>query len=306
MRAVGEFFLRRRAAGQSKAVVPTFIGLRTLADNAALRAKVAAIKRQPVEIIKVDIGDGIVLDGWRMKPADMKPGSKYPLLVYVYGEPASQTVVNRWGGNTYLWHLMLTQHGYVVVSVDNQGTPSLRGRAWRKAIYKQIGILSSKQQAAAVRKICEWPFIDATRIGVWGWSGGGSMTLNAMFRYPDLYNTGLAGAAVPDQTLYNTVYQERYMGLYRDNQAAYREGSPITYAPQLKGNLLFLHGSGDDNVHYQGAERLVNALVKANKMFTFQPYPNRTHGITEGENTSLHVREVMTKFLEDHMPPGPR
>ena len=285
--------------------LPQHTAVRTLADNAALGAKVAALTRRPVEFMKVDIGDGVVLDGWCMKPADMKPGAKYPLLVYVYGEPASQTVTNRWGGNTYLWHLMLTQHGYVVVSVDNQGTPSLRGRAWRKAIYKQIGILSSKQQAAAVRKICEWPFIDAARIGVWGWSGGGSMTLNAMFRYPDLYNTGLAGAAVPDQTLYNTVYQERYMGIYRDNQQGYREGSPITYAQQLKGNLLFLHGTGDDNVHYQGAERLVNALVKANKLFTFQPYPNRTHGITEGENTALHVRETMTKFLEDHMPPGP-
>ncbi len=286
--------------------LPQHSVVRTLADNAALRAKVAAFKRTPVEFMKVDIGEGIVLDGWCMKPPDMKPGAKYPLLVYVYGEPASQTVVNRWGGNTYLWHLMLAQHGYVVVSVDNQGTPSLRGRAWRKAIYKQIGILSSKQQAAAVRKIAEWPFVDGKRIGVWGWSGGGSMTLNAMFRYPDLYNTGLAGAAVPDQTLYNTVYQERYMGLYKENQEAYREGSPLTYAHQLKGNLLFLHGTGDDNVHYQGAERLVNALVKANKLFTFQPYPNRTHGITEGENTSLHVRETMTRFLEEHMPPGPR
>ena len=182
---------------------------------------------------------------------------------------------------------------------------ALRGRAWRKAIYRQIGILSSTQQATAVRRIAERPYVDATRIGVWGWSGGGSMTLNALFRYPDLYHTGLAGAAVPDQALYNTVYQERYMGLYKDNKAAYVEGSPITYAHQLKGNLLFLHGTGDDNVHYQGAERLVNALVQANKMFTFQPYPNRTHGIGEGQNTSLHVRETMTRFLEEHMPPGP-
>lgn len=286
--------------------LPQHTSVRTLADNAALRAKVAALARRPVEFIKVDIGDGIVLDGWCMKPPDMKPGTKYPLVVYVYGEPAGQTVTNRWGGSTYLWHLMLNQHGYVVLSVDNQGTPSLRGRAWRKAIYKQIGILSSKQQAAAVRKISEWPFIDAKRIGVWGWSGGGSMTLNAMFRYPDLYSTGLSGAPVPDQALYNTVYQERYMGLYKDNKQAYVEGSPITYAHQLKGNLLVLHGSGDDNVHYQGTERLVDALVKANRMFTFQPYPNRTHGISEGENTSLHVRETMTKFLEEHMPPGSR
>jgi dipeptidyl-peptidase-4 len=284
--------------------LPQHTTVRTIADNAALRAKVAALARRPVEFIKVDIGDGIVLDGWCMKPPDMKPGTKYPLVVYVYGEPAGQTVTNRWGGSTYLWHLMLNQHGYFVLSVDNQGTPSLRGRAWRKAIYKQIGILSSKQQAAAVRKISEWPFIDAKRIGVWGWSGGGSMTLNAMFRYPDLYNTGLAGAPVPDQALYNTVYQERYMGLYKDNAQAYVEGSPITYAHQLTGNLLVLHGSGDDNVHYQGTERLVNALVKANRMFTFQPYPNRTHGISEGENTSLHVRETMTRFLEEHLPAG--
>lgn len=285
--------------------LPQHTVVRTLAANDALRARVAALARQPVEFTKVDVGDGVVLDGWCMKPPDMKPGARYPLLVYVYGEPASQTVTNRWGGNTYLWHLMLAQHGYVVASVDNQGTPSLRGRAWRKAIYKQIGILSSRQQAAAVRKIAERPYIDARRIGVWGWSGGGSMTLNAMFRYPDLYHTGLAGAPVPDQALYNTVYQERYMGLYKDNKEAYVEGSPITYARQLKGNLLVLHGTGDDNVHYQGTERLVNALVQANKMFTFQPYPNRTHGISEGQNTSLHVRETMMRFLEEHMPPGP-
>lgn len=284
--------------------LPQHTVVRTLATNDTLRARVAALARQPVEFMKVDIGDGVVLDGWCMKPPDMKPGARYPLLVYVYGEPASQTVTNRWGGNTYLWHLMLAQHGYVVVSVDNQGTPSLRGRAWRKAIYKQIGILSSRQQAAAVRKIAERPYIDGRRIGVWGWSGGGSMTLNAMFRYPDLYQTGLAGAPVPDQALYNTVYQERYMGLYKDNKQAYVEGSPITYAHQLKGNLIVLHGTGDDNVHYQGAERLVNALVQANKMFTFQPYPNRTHGISEGQNTSLHVRETMTRFLEEHVPPG--
>ncbi len=286
--------------------LPEHRSVRTLAANTALKAKVAALARVPTEFFRVDIGEGVKLDGWCIKPPDLQPGRKYPLLVQVYGEPAGQTVLDRWGGNTYLWHQMLAQHGYVVVSVDNRGTPAPRGRAWRKAIYRQIGILASKDQAAAVTAIADWPFVDAGRIGVWGWSGGGSMTLNAMFRYPDLYTTGLAVAAVSDQRLYDALYQERYMGLLADNPDGYRDGSPITYADRLKGNLLVVHGTGDDNVHYQSAERLVNALVRANRPFTMMAYPNRTHSISEGENTSRHLYTLLTSYLEEHLKPGPR
>jgi dipeptidyl-peptidase-4 len=285
--------------------LPEHRRVRVLADNAALRAKVAALKRGPAEFFRVDIGDGVVLDGWRIQPPGMQPGSRYPLLVHVYGEPAGQTVLDRWGGNNHLWHLMLAQRGYVVASVDNRGTPAPRGRAWRKSIYRQIGILASADQAAAVRRIREWPFVDPARVGSWGWSGGGQMTLNALFRYPDLYSTGIAVAFVSDQRLYDTIYQERFMARPEDNPEGYRLGSPITFADQLKGNLLIVHGTGDDNVHYQSAERLIDALVKAKKRFTMMAYPNRSHSISEGESTSLHLYDLMTSYLERHLPPGP-
>ncbi len=284
--------------------LPEHESVRVLAGNAALKAKVAALARVPTEFFRVDIGDGTVLDGWCIKPPAMVPGARYPLFVYVYGEPAAQTVLDRWGGATHLWHLMLAQRGYVVVSLDNRGTPAPRGRAWRKSIYRQIGILASEDQAAAVRRITEWPFIDPERVGVWGWSGGGQMTLNAMFRHPDLYKTGMAVAFVSDQRLYDTIYQERFMARPQDNPEGYRLGSPITFAGRLRGNLLIVHGTGDDNVHYQSCEMLINELVKARKRFTMMAYPGRSHGISEGENTTVHLYDLLTSYLEKNLPPG--
>jgi dipeptidyl-peptidase-4 len=279
--------------------------VRTLAANKDLRAKVEGLSRKRAEFFKLDIGGGLEVDGWRILPPDFDPARKYPLIVYVYGEPAGQTVQDGWGGSGYLWHLMLAQEGYIVASFDNRGTPAPRGRAWRKSTYRQIGILASADQAAAVRAaVAAWPFVDAERIGVWGWSGGGSMTLNAMFRYPDLYKAGLSVASVPDQLLYDTIYQERYMGLPSDNADGYKNGSPITFAKDLKGRLLVVHGTGDDNVHYQGFERLVNALVAANKQFAMMAYPNRSHGIYEGQGTTLHLYTMFTRFFEKNLPPG--
>jgi dipeptidyl-peptidase-4 len=201
---------------------------------------------------------------------------------------------------------MLTQKGYMVVSVDNRGTPAPKGRPWRKSIYRQIGILASADQAAAVRIIREWPSVDSTRVGVWGWSGGGSMTLNAMFRYPELYHVGLAVAFVSDQRLYDAIYQERYMGLPDGNAEGYRLGSPITHVAGLRGKLLIVHGTGDDNVHYQSAERLINALVRENKQFSMMAYPNRSHGIAEGANTSRHLYTLFTNHFLHNLSPGPR
>jgi dipeptidyl-peptidase-4 len=279
--------------------------VRTLVDNAKLKENIGKIARSKAEFFKVDIGDGVQLDGWIMKPWNFDPSKKYPVLVHVYGEPAGQTVLDSWGARS-LWHEMVSQQGYIVLSVDNRGTPAPRGRAWRKSVYRQIGILASKDQAAAIRVIRTWPFVDSTRIGIWGWSGGGSMTLNMILRYPDLYQTGMSVAPVPDEHLYDATYQERYMGLPDDNEAGYRDGSPITYASQLKGNLLIVHGSGDDNVHYQGTERMINALIKANKPFTMMEYPNRSHGIFEGEGTTMHLFSLLTRFLNQNLPAGPR
>jgi len=282
--------------------LPQHATVRTLAGNPELRAKVEALKRAPGEFFRIDIGDGVELDGWCLRPPDFDPQKKYPLLVHVYGEPAGQTVLDHWGGDGYLWHLMLAQKGCVVASIDNRGTPAPRGRAWRKSIYRQIGILASADQAAAVKALLEErPYLDPERVGVWGWSGGGSMTLNAIFRYPDLYKTGIAIAFVSDQRLYDTIYQERYMGLPKDNEEGFRDGSPITFASKLEGNLLIIHGTGDDNVHYQSFEKLVNELVAHRKRFTMMAYPNRSHGIFEGKNTTMHLYELMTNYLEDKL-----
>jgi len=284
--------------------LPNHEVVRSLVDNDRLKETVAGLPLGETSFFRVEIEDGVSLDGWMIKPADFDPSRKYPVLFHVYGEPAGQTVTNRWGGTTKLWHHMLANEGYLVMSIDNRGTPGPHGRSWRKSIYGEIGTLASQDQAAALGKIAQWPFVDASRVGIWGWSGGGSMTLNMMFRYPELYHTGMSVAPVPDQRLYDTIYQERYMGLPQDNAEGFRKGSPITYAEGLKGNLLVVHGSGDDNVHYQGTERLVNRLIELNKPFTMMVYPNRSHGIFEGRGTSRHLRELLTRYLLEHLKPG--
>ncbi len=267
-----------------------------LEDNRELKAKYDKLGLRPKEFFKVDIGDE-KLDAYMIKPVDFDPNKKYALLFYVYGEPAGSTVQNNWDGGEGLWHQYLAQKGYVVVSVDNRGTRTPRGRDWRKSIYGQIGILASEDQHKAAKKILGmFDFLDPARVGIWGWSGGGQMTLNCMFRYPETYKTGIAVSFVSDQKLYDATYQERYMGLPDGNPTGYRDGSPINWAKNLQGKLMIAHGTGDDNVHYQSFEMLVNELIKNNKLFTMMSYPMRAHGINEGENTTLHLRRTMEQF----------
>ncbi|MBL8891207.1 MAG: S9 family peptidase [Planctomycetaceae bacterium] len=274
--------------------------------NERLRSQIGGVELPPREFFRVDIGGGIEMDAWCILPPNLNPTQKYPLLVYVYGEPAGQTVVDRWGGDQMLWHSLLAQQGYVVMSFDNRGTPAPRGRDWRKSIYRQIGILASADQAAAVKAVLrDRPYLDSQRVGVWGWSGGGSMTLNALFRYPEIYSAGVSVAPVPNQLYYDTIYQERYMGLPDDNAEGYRLGSPITFADRLEGDLLLIHGTGDDNCHYQTTELLINELIKHNKQFSMFAYPNRTHAIREGENTTRHLYQMITDHFLRTMPPGP-
>ncbi|WP_442506644.1 S9 family peptidase [Novipirellula sp. SH528] len=276
--------------------------VRVLHDNAKLRDRLAELNAPTSEFFRVDIGDGLQLDAWCLKPPQLDETKKYPLLVHVYGEPHGQTVKDVWQGARGLWHAMLAQQGYVVVSIDNRGTRSPRGRDWRKCIYRKIGMIAPEEQAAAVRGLlAKWSYLDSKRVGVWGWSGGGSMSLNAIFRYPELYSTAIAVAPNANQLLYDSIYQERYMGLPDDNAEGYRLGSPITYASQLEGNLLIVHGTGDDNGHYQGTEYLINELIAEDKRFSVMPYPARSHAINEGTNTVRHFYSVLTDYLNDHL-----
>jgi len=287
--------------------LPDHTVARVFEDNHELEAKVKPLIPEPTEFFRIDVGAGVTLDTWMIKPPNFDPARKYPLLVFIYGEPAAQTVVNAWQGTNRLFHAALAQESYIIASIDNRGTPAPKGRAWRKVVYGSIGDLSSKEQAAALEALERTrPYIDASRVAVWGWSGGGTNTLNLMFRHPELYKVGMAVAPVPDQRLYDSIYQERYMGLPQENPEGYKKGSAINFAEGLQGPLLIVHGSGDDNVHFQGTELLVNRLIELGKRFEFMDYPGRTHGILEGPGTSLHLRMLLAHFLEEHMPPGPR
>ncbi|MGA7460028.1 MAG: S9 family peptidase [Candidatus Korobacteraceae bacterium] len=285
--------------------LPDHKAIRVLEANDALVKKAQKLISTPTEFFQVPVGDGVKLDGWMIKPPDFDPKKKYPVLVYIYGEPAATTVVDSWGGSRRLFDELIARQGYLVVSFDNQGTPAPKGREWRKSVYGDVGVLSSVQQAAAIRELAkERPYIDSSRLAIWGWSGGGSNTLNMMFRYPGLFKAGIAVAPVADQKHYDTIYQERYMGLPEQNAKGYHDGSAINFAQDLNGKLLVVHGSGDDNVHFQGTELLINRLVELGKPFDMMDYPNRTHSISEGPGTSYHIYSLIARYLEENVPAG--
>lgn len=282
---------------------PKHQSVRMLEDNAQAKDQYAALGLNPKEFIKVKSGN-LTLDAWMIKPVDFDASKKYPVIIEVYGAPASATVQDVWG-NGDLWQQYMANQGYIVVSIENRGANTPRGREWRKCIYGDVGTFSSEDQSRGILDMArQHPFIDASRIGITGWSGGGSQTLNCMFRYPKVFHTGIAIAFVADQRLYDTIYQERYMNTPQNNPEGYRKGSPITYAEGLEGNLLLIHGTGDDNVHYQNCEMLVNKLIKNGKMFTQISYPMRSHSINEREGTTLHLRKTMAKYWLEHLPAG--
>jgi dipeptidyl-peptidase-4 len=278
--------------------------LRTTADNSALADRVKPFADGPAEFLKLDAGNGLQVDAWLVKPPNFDSAKQYPLVVYVYSEPAGQTTADRWAP---MFVRAFSGAGYLVASFDNQGTPAPRGHEWRKVIYGNVGPLSSQQQAAALQSLEKLhSYVDPKRVGVWGWSGGGTETLNLMFRYPDLYGVGVSVASVPDQRLYDTIYQERYLGLPVENSKAYEQSSAINFASGLRGNLLVMHGSGDDNVHYQGFEVLVNKLISLGKPFDMRVYPGRTHGISEGKGTTQDVYANILGYFLEHLPTGAR
>lgn len=275
---------------------------------AAKRSAKADPAKSKAEFFQVTTEDGITLDGWVVKPKNFNPNKKYPIVFYVYGEPALQTVTDDfYTGWNWLYAGDMAEDGYLYVSLENRGTPSPRGREWRKSVYRKIGQMNIRDQAMGAKALfAKWPYIDTSRVAVWGWSGGGSSTLNLLGQYPDIYQTGIAIAPVANQLFYDNIYQERYMGLPQENREDFVNGSPLAYAKNLKGNLLLVHGTGDDNVHYQNTEVYINELVKYNKQFQLMSYPNRSHAINEGEGTSLHLTTMFTKYLKEHCPPGAR
>jgi len=269
-------------------------------------AAAADKSKSNVAFITITTEEGVQMDAWMAKPADFDPSRKYPVVFYVYTEPWGQTVKDSYGaGRNFLYKGDMAKDGYIYVSIDSRGTPVPKGRTWRKALYKNIGILNIHDQAMAAKAMLkQYSYLDAERTAVWGWSGGGSTTLNLMFQFPEIYKTGIAVAAVGNQRTYDNIYQERYSGIPQQDETPYIKGSPITHAKNLKGNLLYIHGTGDDNVHYNNAEMLFNELIKYNRQFQMMSYPNRTHNISEGEGTSAHLQTLFTNYLRQYCPPG--
>jgi len=260
-----------------------------------------------VEFFKVTTAEGVEMDGWMVKPNHFDPAKKYPVVFFVYTEPWGQNAVDRYGTErNFLYNGNMANDGYLYITLDNRGTPVPKGREWRKSIYRKIGQVNIRDQALAAKEILKWSWVDTSRVAVWGWSGGGSATLGLMFQYPEIYKTGIAIAAVGNQLTYDNIYQERYMGLPQENREDFVKGSPITYAKNLKGHLLYIHGTGDDNVHYNNAEQLINELIANGKQFQLMSYPNRTHGIFEGKGTSQHLQQLYTDYLRMYCPPGGR
>lgn len=281
--------------------------VRVLEDNQELRERMKPLIAQPTEFFQLEIGEGVVMDAWMIKPGSFDPARKYPVLVYVYGEPHAQTVLDAWGKVHADYHRLIADLGYLVVSIDNRGTPAPKGAAWRRAIFGSLGPLSTEEQAAGVKELGRTrAYVDLSRVGIWGWSGGGSNTLNAMFRKPEVYHVGIAVAPKPQPHLYNAWFQEIYMETPETNPEGYRRSAPINFADGLQGDLLIVHGTGETNTHLQITEGLVDRLIELGKPFDYMAYPHRDHGLREGRGTAVHLRMLMTRYLIEHLPPGPR
>jgi len=269
--------------------------LKVLEGNNELRKNMEGILLGGVEFFSFSTTEKVKLNGWMIKPPDFDESKKYPVLMHVYGGPGHQTVVNSWGGPNYLWHQYLAQQGYIVVSVDNRGTGG-RGNDFKKSTYANLGKLEIADQIETAKFLGAQTFVDKNRIGIWGWSFGGYMTSLAMTVGADYFKAGIAVAPVTNWRYYDSIYTERFLKTPQENAAGYDDNSPVTHAAKLKGAYLLVHGTGDDNVHFQNAVAMQNALVKAGKQFSSFYYPNRNHGIYGG-NTRLHLYTMMSDFV---------
>ncbi|MGY6521789.1 MAG: S9 family peptidase [Mongoliitalea sp.] len=295
-----KFFISNYTNANSPLIVRLFDAsgklVKTLEDNAELKERLQGFAMSEREFFSFPTVDGTSLNGYMIKPADFDPNKQYPVLMYVYGGPGSQNVMNSWGGTRDFWHHHLAAEGYIVVCVDNRGTGG-RGRDFKHITYANLGKLETDDQIAGAKHLGSLPYIDAARIGIWGWSYGGYMSSLALMIGNDVFKAAIAVAPVTTWRYYDTIYTERYLQTPQLNAAGYDDNSPITHVNKLKGNYLLIHGTGDDNVHYQNAVDLVDALIKADKQFETMYYPNRNHGISGG-NTSWHLYSLMTDFIK--------
>lgn len=269
--------------------------VKVLNDNQEMAEKMKEYGFVEKEFFKFNTTDNIELNGWIMKPAVLEHGKKYPVLMYVYGGPGSQSVTNSFGYFDFAWYQMLCQKGYIVACVDGRGTGG-RGTEFEKQIYGKMGKLELNDQIEGAKYLASLPYVDKDRIGIWGWSFGGYMSALCITAGADYFKTAVSVAPVTNFRYYDNIYTERYLGLPKDNSKGYDENAPTTYADMLKGNLLVIHGSTDDNVHYQNTMEFVNALIKANKQFEMQIYPNKNHNISGG-NTRYHLFKRITDYI---------
>jgi dipeptidyl-peptidase-4 len=273
--------------------------VRILEDNKTLNDKLKNYRLTQKEFMTVPTADGLNLNAWMMKPADFTESKKYPVIFLIYGGPGRNTVLNSWEGAAYMWSQYLTQKGYIVVSVDNKGT-SYRGEKFKKMTYANLGMYETKDQIEAAKYFGTLPYVDPSRIGIQGWSFGGYLSSLCITKGNDVFKTAIAVAPVTNWRYYDSIYTERFLGLPQDNAKGYDDNSPINFVDQLKGNYLLIHGTADDNVHFQNSVEMATALHKANKQFDFMMYPDKNHGISGG-NTRLHIYSLMTNFIVEKL-----
>ncbi|HFB99608.1 MAG TPA: S9 family peptidase [Phaeodactylibacter sp.] len=273
--------------------------VRVIEDNADMRMIQKKYGWQNFEFFNFSTSENVKLNGWMLKPADFDPNKKYPVFMYVYGGPGSQTVNDSWGSFNNWWYQMLAQKGYIVVSVDNRGTGA-RGQEFKKMTYLELGKYETIDQIEAAKYLGSQPFVDASRIGIFGWSYGGYMSSLCIFKGADVFKAAIAVAPVTNWKWYDSIYTERYMRTEEENAAGYKNNSPVNFTDLLKGKYLLVHGLADDNVHFQNTAEMVNALVRSNKQFDTYFYPNRNHGIYGG-TTRLHLYTKMTNFILENL-----
>ncbi len=297
------FFINTRSTINEPPVITLHEGngrvVKTLKDNERLKKNVADHGLVAKEFISFTTAEGLTLNGWMIKPPGFQSRERYPVLMCQYSGPNSNEVLDQFSGRNHMWYSMLARKGYIVVCVDGRGT-GRRGRDFRHVTYGQLGKYETEDQMAAAQWLTQQPWVDAERIGIWGWSYGGYMSSLCITKGADLFKAAIAVAPVTNWRFYDTIYTERYMGLPKDNAAGYDDNSPINHVDKLRGNYLLIHGMADDNVHYQNAAEMVNALVKANKRFDQFAYPDRNHGIYGG-TTRMHLYDLMTDWLERNL-----